>query len=830
MLISATWLSSFLGDELPPPERTAELVTGLGLEVDGIEEVGAHTRHVRVAEVRSVAPHPNANRLRIVRIFDGERELDIVCGAPNVPDPGGKVAFAPVGTELPGGLRIEAREIRGVPSAGMLCSEAELDLGPDENGILVLEPDAPAGRPLAEYVPGAHDVIFELSVTPNRPDALGHVGVARDLAAKLACPLRLPETIGFGEVAEQPDLVTLEAPDACGRYFGVALEGAKVGPSPLEARVRLHRLGLRPISAPVDITNLVLLEWGQPLHVFDRERLKGGVVRVRRARGGERIEVLDGRTLTLCEDDLVIADAEDPVALAGIMGGAASAVQSDTTRLLLEAAWFRPAIVRKAARRHQIASDSSHRFERGVDHGFGLERAAARAFDLLRAWTGARPVARCEVRGEVPATPRIRFRARRCTRLLGISVSVDEAQEILGRLGVAVERESGGDLVCTPPTHRPDLQREVDLFEEVLRLKGLDAIEARSVVPSKPMAAAMPNLPRRLRRDAQDALAARGLLEIVGWAFRPDADFAFLDDVVPPARRVRLKNPLREEPTVMRPHLLPGLLAAASNNAARGARRIRLFEVGRVYTWPAGDGPNHVAGPVRLGEDDRLADERQMAGVLVGVPSGDVDVLRGVGDVCLHVLERLGYTGSTSAPPPGPLAGFHPGLVGAVRLADGRWIARYGAVHPDLVAAYDLGGWTLAYGEIDLWALGPPEVRKARPIPNQPGSSRDLSLAVPPRVHAAEIRDWILTWAQGRDGAVRLDIGDAGEPPVEVVEEYRGEGGEFEGGRRAVLFRLHYRADGRTVRDDEVDALHETLVAALLAAFGDDPRGPLRRR
>ncbi len=831
MLISYDWLSSFLPQGLPAPEVVADALTALGLEVDGIEPVGAHNRAVKVAEVRGIRPHPKADRLRLVQVFDGAHLHEIVCGAPNVPDPGGKVAFAPEGVELPGGLRIEARTIRGVPSAGMLCSEAELDLGPDADGILVLDPDAEPGRSLADLLPGAADVLIELSVTPNRPDALGHLGVARDLAAKFDLRLSPPPVRTLDDLSEDGGLVSIEAPARCGRYLGVVLEGARVGTSPLWARVRLHRMGLRPISAAVDVTNLVLVEWGQPLHVFDRDVLAEGRVVVRTARANERIVLLDGAEAALSPDDLVIADARRPAALAGIMGGADSAVHEGTASILLEAAYFDPPGIRATARRLGISTDSSMRFERGVDPMAGLDGAAGRALDLLCRWTGARPVARCEARGRLPDRPSIRFRTSRCRRLLGVPVTTDEAARGLARLEVAVERQDDDTLRCVPPTHRPDLRREVDLFEEVLRLRGLDTIEAKNVVPSRPLAAAPPDPARRARRAAQDALAARGLHEVVGWAFQPEAAFAFLDAEIPSDRRVGIDNPLRDEPTVMRPHLLPGLLRMAARNIAHGRRRVRLFEVGRVYAWPEGGAPRFVPGPHRLPEDDRLPEERTRAGFVLAVQGpGDIGVLREAGDICVHLLARLGFDTKTAAPGAEPPEWAHPGLWATVRFGGGEVAACFGEIHPDVRRDHDLDGWTVAYGEVDLSSLPTPATRTARPLPKTPGTARDLSLVVPRGIHGAEIRDALVEAAVRLEGDVALGEGDGGEPPVEVIEEYHPEDDSIAAGARSVLFRLHYRAADRTIRDDEADACHEKIVGALLASFEDDPRGPLRRR
>ena len=366
MLISRQWIASMLmpgRQPLPDDDALPSVVTSLGLEVEGVTRYGAGLDAIVVGEVAGKRPHPSADTLGLVDVFDGGSTQTVVCGASNVPEVGGRIALAPVGTRLPGGLTIAPRSIRGVESCGMICSEAELDLGPDADGTMVLPREWAAGERLVDRVPGIVDTVLELGVTANRPDALGHVGVARDLAAKLGCSLAVAP-LSPPVAAPEPTLVTLSAPDRCGRYFGYALSGARVGPSPLWMRVRLHRLGLRPINNVVDITNFVLLEWGQPLHAFDRARLAEGRVEVRLAAAGETLTTLDGAALQLTADDLVIADARRPQALAGVMGGKDSGVDEGSTTLLLEAAWFAPAAVRRTARRHQISSDSA--YSRGV--------------------------------------------------------------------------------------------------------------------------------------------------------------------------------------------------------------------------------------------------------------------------------------------------------------------------------------------------------------------------------------------------------------------------------------------------------------------------------
>jgi phenylalanyl-tRNA synthetase beta chain len=854
MLISRVWLEELLidaaGQGLPSDAALARAITAVGLEVEGVARVGQGLEAIVVGEVRSLAPHPEADRLRTVELFDGQQQLSVVCGAPNVPPPGGKVAFAPVGTTLPDGLVLTARKVRGVHSHGMICSEQELGIGSDHEGILVLPSEWKAGDRLADRVPGIVDTIFELSVTPNRPDALGHVGVARDLAVKLRRTLVVPP-LQEPRVPELPELVTILAPDRCGRYFGYAFEGAKVGPSPLWLRVRLQRVGLRPINDVVDVTNLVLMEWGQPLHAFDRAALREGRVVVRCAAAGETLRTLDERTLELRPADLVIADAAAPQALAGVMGGAASGVVASTTTLLLEAAWFHPTHVRNTARHHQINTDSNYRFERGVDHGAGLDAAAKRAVGLLEELTGARCVGRHVVQGQRPAVPRIGLRPARMRMVLGMDVSDGEATRILGGLQVEVDTSDRARWECRPPTHRPDLVREEDLIEEVMRIHGLDALPAVACMPTAygdpaPTASRDPGgaLSRAQQDRLVDALAAQGLHEAVGFAFADPDKLARVQGPSVLASAVRLRNPMRGLGSVLRTHLLPGLLDAAALNVARHARAVRLFEVGRVYRWgevPAGDGPTAAI-------DRLLPHEAVRAGVLLVAARGSDDDGGGPVDgralagIVLDTLRSVGLSAQlASAAADDPLLlHLHPGVRGCVTI-DGRAVGSYGAVHPELLAAWDLpDGLAVVYGELEVDALPVAGAVRFTALPRFPATRRDLSLDLAVDVPASAVVAALEAAAVGeaaRSVQARLSADDpphlaphdggasGGAAAIEVVEDYRGQG--VDEGRRALLLRLGYRAAERTVTDDEVQLLHAAIVDAALAVLRE--RDPLAR-
>jgi phenylalanyl-tRNA synthetase beta chain len=483
MKASYRWIRALVPLLTASPAELAERFTMAGLEVEALTTYGEGALGCVVARVVAKKPHPTKSGLTLVEVDPGATEtLEIVCGAPNVPDPGGLVVLAPLGAKLPAkGLTIERRTIAGTVSLGMLCSEAELGLTDDAHGILVLPAGtAEPGTPLASAVPATHDSILEIGLTPNRPDGLGHHGLAREAAALFGLPWTRPEPDAPGRAVQgKIDAylkVELQDPERCPHYGAAVVVDVTLAPSPLWLRYRLASLGVRPISNVVDVTNLVLLEYGHPMHAFDLDLVRGGILVARRAREGEPLTTLDGTTHILTSDDLVIADGEGPVALAGIMGGASSEIRPSTKRVTLECAYFEPRGIRRAARRHGLHTESSHRFERGVDRG-DVPDALTHAAALLTHLAGG-----AAVPGVIHAMgPRleptvVRLRSARLDQLLGTPVPLPEAEGILTRLGCARLSSADGVLEVSIPTHRPDLAREVDLIEEVARVRGMGAI------------------------------------------------------------------------------------------------------------------------------------------------------------------------------------------------------------------------------------------------------------------------------------------------------------------------------------------------------------------
>jgi phenylalanyl-tRNA synthetase beta chain len=796
--ISFNWLRELVDLK---PGVTADSVAGrlslAGLEVESVERRGRDLTGVVVAEVRGQRPHPSATTLSIVRLVAGGAEEEIVCGAPNVPAAGGKVAWAQPGATLPGGKKLDRREIRGVMSPGMICSEIELGVGEEGDGILILSPDSPVGADLARHV-GLLDEILEVNVTPNRPDALSHAGIAREVAALFETTWRLPPIDEVAQVAApQGRGVDVEIRDAaaCPRYAARLVTGLKVAPSPLPMRVRLAACGVRAISNLVDVTNYVMLETGHPLHAFDLDRLRGGMVQVRRANRGEKMKTLDGVERPLQEGDVVIADGQGAIALGGVMGGAESEVSATTTAVLLEAATFDPRAVRRTAKRLGLHSEASHRFERGVD-AEGIPHASRRAAAMLARLGGGALAGEGIDRYPQQQRPRrVTLSLAGLTRLAGFEIPLAQAAEKLAAIGIASTPEGEGTIAATVPTFRPDVTIEEDLVEEVMRLVGYDRAPARLPRGS---GAPAPS-PEALADRARDALAAIGLTEIMSWGFVPRPWLAALGGAL--ADGVALKNPISADYEVMRTSLLPGLVDAARRNLARSVADVALGEV----------------GPIILRSSDSkepFVQSTAAAAILVGrrpgwlQPEAPCDFFD-VKQIARELLRALGVEAPRFVPatPTTSTSLFHPGVSAEIRTggADGRLIGRAGEIHPRLRRTLGLDA-TAFYLEVALDAIAG-ERRPVRSVvpPRFPASSRDLSF-------------WIDTGVSA--DAQRALLASAAEPllrDLAVLEDYR-DPRYAPAGKKGMLWTLVYRADDRTLTDAEVDAAHARIVTALRGA------------
>jgi len=792
-----SWIREFTPVEVSTDELVAAL-NQVGLEVEGVEEPGRDVRGVIAARVLDVVKHPKADKLTLVDIDFGTDSTRVVCGARNVAA-GDVVPYAPAGAHLPEPLGVlERRTIRGVTSDGMLLAPDELGLGDDHEGIVHLDDATKPGTDVRELL-GLDDVIFDLSITPNRPDAMCIVGVAREVAAHFGLPLHVPEAHAPADPHVGSDIrVRVDAPDRCPRYLG-RVARVTMGPSPSWMAQRLVKAGMRPISNVVDVTNYVLLERNQPLHAFDLGRLAGRGILVRRAERGEHITTLDGVDRTLSEEDLLICDAAGtPQAIAGVMGGGTSEVSDTTSEILLESAYFERMGIARTSKRLKLRSESSARFERGIDPN-GVAEHAERAMELFA------EVAHAKVAGEaVDVYPqpvervRIHVRTSKVNGVLGTDLRDTEILDALRPLGMQVDG-GGDDITVIAPTFRPDLEREIDIVEEVARRVGFASI-GRTVARPRDQVGGLTQRQRE-RRVAADALVGAGLSEAVTIPLVAPADLERAG--APLDRLVEAANPLRAEESVLRTRILPGLLRAVAHNHAHGLTDLGLFEVGRVFLAPRGNGallpeePTHLAvalaGTVRRRpvEDDRPVD-----------PLDALDVLHVVFDA-LEIAD--GRTEAVARP------GFDPARAAAV-LVDGEEIGVVGELDPRLLVTLELTPPVVGI-ELDLDRLldGRRRDRTFRPPSPYPPSSIDLAFVVDEDVSAGDVAE-----------TLQRAAGDVLEE-VRLFDVFRSDA--LGAGRKSLAFALRFRAPDRTLTDDEVGEIRRRCVEAAAREHRGELRG-----
>jgi phenylalanyl-tRNA synthetase beta chain len=800
MKASLRWLRELCPSLPEEKDAVAARLTGAGLEIEGMTEFGAGSETCVVAAVTATRPHPSRSGLRMVTVDRGGSAQEVVCGAPNVPEPGGLVVLAPVGTRLPAkGMTIERRTIAGVPSEGMLCSEAELGLGDDGDGILVLPAGtAPAGTALAKALSAARDTVFEIALTPNRPDCLGHIGLAREAAALFGLSFEPPlieapaatRADGLGKFVS----VSIEDGARCPHYGAAVLLGGKVAPSPIDVRWRLASLGVRPISNVVDVTNLVMLEYGHPMHAFDLEKVRGARIVVRVAQAGEKIRTLDGVDRALAADDLVVCDGEGPVALAGVMGGGDSEITATTRNVLLECAYFDPRGVRRTSRRHGLHTESSHRFERGIDWG-DTQAALARAVSLVAKLSGAAALERSGIIEAQPLARRtVHLRHGRLARLLGVRVDAAGVRSTLHRLGFVLRSRPAPDADADTwevPSFRPDVAREVDLVEEAARTMGMDAIptELPAIRASRdegPVEA--------LARKAREAGVALGLSEAMTYAFVAPKDLEAVGALAP---TVTLRNPLTDERSVMRTSLLPEMLRALAHARRRGEREARLFTVGRLFLPSGAPRPEERLGFTALMSGDRpswLSKPQPL----------DVWDAKGLAEALVaRLTRRAAMVVAAGADAPRSL---HPRGAAWIDVAGVR-VGQLGPIHPDVADAFEVPEGTLVV-EIDLAALDRAGTVAPRfvSLPRFPATTRDLAVVVRDEVPAGDVKDAV--------------VKAAGPLGVDVALFDRFVGGNVPSGHTSLAVRVVYRAEDRTLTDAEVDACHAGVVAAVEQRFG----------
>ena len=792
MLFSYDWIKEYL-EGLPPAEELSERLTISGTEIESVKKTGAAFTNVVTAQVITCEKHPNADKLSVCQVKTGKEDLSIVCGAKNM-KPGDKVVLAVAGAELPGGLKIKKSKIRGVESQGMMCSEVELGLKDTSEGIMILPQDTPLGVDYSTIL--GSDYMMEAGITPNRADLLSIRGIAREASAVTGARFTdkaFPVAENGRPIGETAN-VTIEGDAPCGRYSARVMENVSIAPSPDEIRNRLEAHGIRSINNVVDVTNLVLLELGQPLHAFDLDKLNGKNIIVRLAKPGERIETIDARERTLDASMLVIADGAVPVAVAGVMGGRGSEVSDTTVNILLESAWFEPSAVRRASKRLGLSTDSSYRFERGVDIE-GTIRALDMAANLIAKLSGG-TVAKgaIDIYPKKAAPAPIEFRVRRAGEILGVEIGEKELLDIFGRLGIAARAKAAGVIVATPPTARMDLVTEIDLIEEAARIFGYDNIPA--TLPVAKLAPGDPGELALLRKKIKGVLAGAGLTEVMNYSFVSRESFAL---GAPQKEGVAIMNPLTEEQVIMRGSILPSLLENLKYNLARKCEDARIFEIAPVFS----------AG-------QKLPEERQMvSGLIYGAryesgwsfPKETVDFFDAKG-VVERLFEAIGIEKAAFEKGGHPL--MHPGKTAVVKVA-GRPAGHIGELHPELWARYDLRRPAYLF-ELDLGVLlkAAGAVRKYTQLPRFPESERDIAFISGEETPFRDISDSIKS------------IDAKLIEKVELFDVYYG--GNIPPGKKSLAVRVTYRSREGTLTYQEVEDIHGKVTSELKHRFKADIR------
>ncbi len=791
MIISLEWLRNYV-DVAITLDQLADRLTMVGLEVEAVHRHHEALERIVVARVETVAPHPNADKLRLCDVWDGAATIRVVCGAPNVAA-GQLVPLALPGARLPSGLTIRATQIRGQASEGMLCSQKELGLGEDADGIWILPEETPVGSPLAAAL-GCDDARIEIGVTPNRGDCLSHVGIAREVAAICGTVLRYPD-VSLEESGPPIDTlaaVAIDDPVGCPRYAARVIEGVRIGPSPEWLRRRLEAVGIRSINNIVDVTNYVMMELGQPLHAFDYDLLREHRIVVRRAAAGETFQTLDGETRTLFDDTLLICDGVGPVAIAGIMGGLESEITDRTTRVLIESAFFDPTGIRRSSKKLGLRSESSFRFERGVDPE-GTLRALDRAAQLM-VQVGGGVIAR----GRIDARPvNLTLRVGRTNQFLGTRLSAAQMAQALRSIEIDVTEEHADRLSVSVPSFRPDITREVDLQEEIARRVGFDQVPV--TLPVTSLGGSPQDPYQRARQDVKDLLRGIGLTEVITYSFIGEQSLRKLnlptDD--PRLSPVAIRNPLSEEQAVMRTSLVPGILGTACRNFDHRNDDLRIFELSKVFVpkpnSPLPDEPHQLVGALsgRRLPDPLYGREEEI----------DFTDAKGIVDLVLGAfhLDEVSYRAADIPP-------YLDARFGASVYCGEQRLGALGPVHPQVAEAFDIKRFLYLF-ELDfdrLYALRKPHPM-FRPLPRYPEVARDMAIVldatVPvlaPLTYMKELREPLLEHIELFDIFMHERLGK---------------------NKRSLGYRLVYRAPDRSLTDEEVNALHGRVTDKVLQTF-----------
>jgi phenylalanyl-tRNA synthetase beta chain len=783
MKISLNWLRDYIAWN-GSVAGLEDLLTRAGIKVESVTTIGADFPNVIVAQIIATNRHPQADRLSVCEVDDGSGQArQIVCGAKNYLT-GDKVPLALPGAVLPGGLKIKVSKLRGVESEGMLCSSKELGLADDAEGLLILPKEAPVGKPLSDLYPS--DTVFELEITPNRPDWLSHLGIAREVAAFSGQAL-LPSAFNSSKLVNRVEAnVSIEATSLCPFYSARRIRGVKVRSSPEWLRHRLEATGVRAINNIVDITNYVMLELGQPLHAFDADKLSGGIV-VRQSHDGESFRALDGSELRLSPTDLVIADAKGAIALAGVMGGEQSAVVDETTDVLLESALFQPASVRRSARLHGLHSESSHRFERGIDP-LGVLVASERATQLIEDLAGGQSEEFVLTAGALPSAPEpIVLREEYCRALLGVDLAKGEIEDALGRLKLTPGGEDDGSTTWKVPSYRLDLRREVDLIEEVARMIGIERIHGQVLASPAPSS--------RADRSYDFQMDVRQVLSGLGFSEARTSTLVSESMVWSNREPLRLRNPLGEDQAFLRTSLLPGLLAALRRNLRHGAKSVRLYEIGRTF---------HAAENEETGKLAFIIYGEAVPSSWRGDKAREIDWHDAKGVVETLIRDEVVCTRT---------AARSPMALQCDLIAEEKHIGLLGQLAPTVAREMDAAKPVLVC-EMDLAALQPLWRKPSfREIPKFPSILRDIAVVCPLAISYGDIENEI--WASDPEFLVKVE-------PLSVFVDPAGE--KLPADRKSVAISLTFRASERTLSNEEVNAACDRLKQQLKAKLAVDFR------
>jgi phenylalanyl-tRNA synthetase beta chain len=786
MKFSEQWLRSWVN----PPVSRDELVARLsmvGLEVDSVTPAAGEFSGIVIGEILSTEQHPDADKLRVCQVSNGSESFQVVCGAPNA-RPGIKIPFAMIGAELPGDFKIKKAKLRGVESNGMLCSASELQISDDNSGLMELAVDAPVGGNIRDYL-GLDDASIELGLTPNRGDCLSLAGLAREVGAIYAAQVTPLAIAPVAPVHDEVRTVEVLAPKACPRYLGRVIRNVDLSkPTPLWMVERLRRSDIRSIDAAVDITNYVMLELGQPMHAFDLAEINGGI-RVRMAEEGEKLVLLDGQEVSLRGDTLVIADHQRALAIAGVMGGEHSGVSSKTRDLFLESAFFDTIALAGKARSYGLHTDSSHRFERGVDSQLArqaIERATALLLDIVGGEAG--PVIEVVSQADLPQVAPITLRAERIEQMLGMQMDAAEVERLLTALGLSVSAQGAGVWQVGVPSHRFDISLEVDLIEELGRLYGYNRLPVR--YPQARLAPQAKSEARAELATLRRLLVARGYQEAITYSFIDPKLFALFNPGVEP---LQLANPISTDMAAMRSSLWPGLVKALQHNLNRQQSRVRLFESGLRF----------------VGQLEGLKQEAMLAGVLTGsrLPEGwahgrdDVDFY----DLKADVEALLGSAGSSLefSFAPGEHAALHPGQTARIE-RDGRLVGFIGALHPELAKTLGIDQPVYLF-ELVLAEVAQGRMPKFSELSRFPEVRRDLALLADRELPAVSV----LACIREAAGEWLTDL--------RLFDVYHGKG--IDPHRKSLAVGLTWQHPSRTLNDDEVNTTTQNILTSLEERF-----------